>query len=57
MRINELLIRLLPGLFAYQVFMVAAPTPTVEALLDSSMRESTKRADALAGTAAGERAR
>src|SRR6185295_9645367 len=57
MRINELLIRLLPGLFAYQVFMVATPTPTVEALLDRSMNESTRRADALAATAAGERAR
>jgi glycosyltransferase involved in cell wall biosynthesis len=57
LRINEWLIRLLPGLFAYQVFMVATPTPTVEALLDRSMNESTRRADALAATAVGERSR
>jgi len=57
MRINELLIRLWPGLFAYQVFMVATPMPTVEALLDRSMHASTTRAAALAGSAAGERSR
>jgi len=56
-RINEMLIRLLPGLFAYQVFMVATPTSTVEALLDNSIAESTRRAGALAGAAAGDRGR
>jgi hypothetical protein len=56
MRVNELLIRLLPGLFAYQVFMVVTPTPTVEALLDNSILESTRRAKALTGAAAGDRA-
>ena len=52
-RINDALIRLLPGLFAYQVFMVAVPTPTVDALLDASMTESSRKSDALAGAAAG----
>ena len=56
MRVNELLIRLAPGLFAYQIFMEATPTPTVEALLDNSIRESTKRADVLAASGV-ERAR
>ena len=57
LRVNALLIRLMPGLFAYQIFMVVTPTPTVGALLDRSMTESTRRAGALAGAAAGERAR
>jgi glycosyltransferase involved in cell wall biosynthesis len=51
MRANELLIRLMPGLFAYQIFMVATPTPTVDALLDNSIDESTKRAGVLASGA------
>jgi glycosyltransferase involved in cell wall biosynthesis len=49
-RLNELLIRVAPGLFAYQIFMDATPTPTVEALLDTSISESTKRADVLAAS-------
>ena len=53
MRVNDLLIRLLPGLFAYQVFMVVTPTPTVEALLDRSMDASSTRADALAAAGTG----
>lgn len=56
LRINEWLITLLPGLFAYQVFMEATPTATVEALLDTSMTESTRRAGVLAVAAAGKRA-
>jgi glycosyltransferase involved in cell wall biosynthesis len=56
-RLNELLIRLAPGLFAYQIFMVATPTPTVEALLDNAIRESTKRADVLAAASGVERPR
>ena len=52
LRANELLIRVLPGLFAYQIFMIATPTPTVEALLDTSIDESTKRASALAASGA-----
>jgi glycosyltransferase involved in cell wall biosynthesis len=55
--INELLIWLMPGLFAYQVFMEVIPLPTVDALLDASMGESTRRAGALAVAAAGERVR
>ena len=53
MRVNDLLIRLMPGLFAYQVFMVATPTPTVDALLDRSMDASSTRAEALAAAGAG----
>jgi hypothetical protein len=53
MRVNELLIRVAPGLFSYQIFMVATPRPTVEALLDNSISESTKRADVLAAAASG----
>jgi len=56
MRVNQLLIRLAPGLFAYQVFMEATPTPTVDALLDNSISESSKRADVLAASGV-ERAR
>ena len=52
-RVNDLLIRLAPGLFAYQVFMIAVPTPTVSALLDASLTESSRKADAFAGAAAG----
>jgi glycosyltransferase involved in cell wall biosynthesis len=56
-RLNELLIRLAPGLFAYQIFLVATPTPTVEALLDNSISESTKRADVLAAASGVDRSR
>jgi hypothetical protein len=37
--------------------MVVTPTPTSRALLDSSMTETMKRADARADTAAGGRVR
>lgn len=52
-RVNDWLIGLAPGLFAYQMFMVAIPTPTVEALLDASLSESSRKADALAEAAGG----
>ena len=42
------------GLFAYQVFMVAVPTPTVDALLNRSISEGVRRGSALAGVAARE---
>jgi glycosyltransferase involved in cell wall biosynthesis len=48
-RLNAFLIRIASGLFSYQIFIVATPTPTVETLLDRSITESAKRADALAG--------
>jgi 2-polyprenyl-3-methyl-5-hydroxy-6-metoxy-1,4-benzoquinol methylase len=53
MRINAAFIRVLPGLFSYQVFMVAVPTPTVDALLDASLAESSRKSAELAGAAAG----
>jgi SAM-dependent methyltransferase len=46
---NNLLIRMAPGMFAYQIFMVVTPTATVETLLDNSISESARRASALAG--------
>jgi glycosyltransferase involved in cell wall biosynthesis len=54
-RVNDWLIRLVPGLFSYQIFIVATATPTVEALLDRSIAESGRRADALAGAGASSR--
>jgi glycosyltransferase involved in cell wall biosynthesis len=50
LRVNELLIRVLPGLFAYQIFMEVTPTPTVDALLDNSIDEGARRADDLAAS-------
>ena len=52
MRADELLIKMLPGLFSYQIFMVVAPMPTVDALLDNSIDEGTKRAGELAAAGA-----
>ena len=52
--INDFLIRLAPALFSYQIFMVVTPTPTVEALLDHSISESTRRARAVTGLGATE---
>ncbi|PWT86691.1 MAG: glycosyltransferase/methyltransferase [Blastocatellia bacterium] len=43
-RLNSILIRLSRGLFSYQIFLVASPLPTVEALLNKSVAESVKRA-------------
>jgi hypothetical protein len=43
-RLNELLIRLAKGLFAYQIFLVATPAPSLEALLDDSIETSRVRA-------------
>ena len=45
-RLNGWLIRLSPGLFAYQIFMRVAPTPTVDALLEDSIAGSLTRATA-----------
>jgi hypothetical protein len=46
-RINSALIRIWRGLFAYQVFLVATPLPTVEALLDDSIAASAGKESAL----------
>jgi glycosyltransferase involved in cell wall biosynthesis len=44
--LNQWLIRLLPGVFSYQIYLVATPQPTVDALLDDSIDASRRRADA-----------
>jgi glycosyltransferase involved in cell wall biosynthesis len=44
--LNSLLIRISRGLFAYQVFLVASPLPTVDALLDDSISTSARKAEA-----------
>jgi glycosyltransferase involved in cell wall biosynthesis len=44
--LNEWMIRLLPGVFAYQIYLVATPLPTVDALLDESIEASRLRAEA-----------
>ena len=46
-RINSALIRIWRGLFAYQVFLVATPLPTVDALLDDSIEVSASKKSAL----------
>ena len=43
--LNELLIRISKGLFAYQIFLVATPTPSVEALLEDSIAASEARVE------------
>jgi SAM-dependent methyltransferase len=48
--LNELLIRVSRGLFAYQIFLVATPKPTVDALLDRSIESGRQKADALAAS-------
>jgi glycosyltransferase involved in cell wall biosynthesis len=45
--VNTWLIRLSRGLFSYQVFLLASPMPTVDALLDDSIAGSAVRAEAL----------
>ena len=44
-KLNSVLIRLSPGLFSFQVFLVASPLPTVDALLDDSIAGSARRAE------------
>jgi glycosyltransferase involved in cell wall biosynthesis len=48
--LNSILLRILPGFFAYQIFMIVSPMPTVDALLDSSLRASQRRSAALGVT-------
>jgi 2-polyprenyl-3-methyl-5-hydroxy-6-metoxy-1,4-benzoquinol methylase len=45
LRVNELLIRLSRGLFAYQIYIRAKPQPTVESLLNSARAESKIRSE------------
>jgi len=49
--LNDLLIRIWRGMFAYQIFLEATPTPSVDALLDDSIATGKERADALTGAA------
>jgi SAM-dependent methyltransferase len=46
-KINSALIRIWRGLFAYQVFLVATPLPTVDALLDDSIAASAGKKSAV----------
>jgi glycosyltransferase involved in cell wall biosynthesis len=53
--LNSLLLRILPGFFSYQIFMIVSPMPTVDALLDHSLKASERRRAAL-GAALGDEA-
>jgi hypothetical protein len=48
MRLQALLIRLSRGLFAYQMFMVVKPLPTLETLLQDAHRHSHQKSATLA---------
>jgi glycosyltransferase involved in cell wall biosynthesis len=48
LRINQLLIRLSKGVFAYQIFLTATPRPCIDALLDASMKTAKEKAETLA---------
>jgi SAM-dependent methyltransferase len=47
LRLNELLIHVSRGLFAYQILLVATPGPSVDALLDRSIESSRATRDEL----------
>jgi hypothetical protein len=47
LRLNRLLLRLARGLFAYQIFLVATPTPSLEALLEDTIETSRALAEEL----------
>jgi glycosyltransferase involved in cell wall biosynthesis len=49
--INEALIRLSKGLFAYQIFLIATPRPSVDALLDQSIASGREKAEAFTSAA------
>jgi len=42
---NQLLIRLLKGLFSYQIFVVAEPRPSLDTLLQTAVQHSSTRAE------------
>lgn len=44
MRVNQVLIRISKALFAYQIFLVVRPLPTLAALLNDSHRHAAQRA-------------
>ena len=43
--INRMLMRLLAGVFSYQIMIVARPRPTIDSLLASAVGESIKRSE------------
>jgi SAM-dependent methyltransferase len=47
LRINQLLIRISKGLFAYQIFLTAGPRLSIDGLLESSMRTAREKAERL----------
>ena len=42
---NQLLIRLLKGLFSYQIFVVAEPRPSLDTLLQTAVEHSSTRTE------------
>jgi 2-polyprenyl-3-methyl-5-hydroxy-6-metoxy-1,4-benzoquinol methylase len=54
-RMNAWLIALWPSLFAYQIFLRIRPYPTVDHLLDDTIRHSVERTTAQAGAWNGDR--
>lgn len=53
---NGLLNRIAKGLFAYQIFMIATPLPTVDALLDDSITSSEAKSSRIRADEPGPRA-
>ena len=51
LRINQWLIRLSRGLFAYQIFLISTPRPSVDALLDQSIESGREKAGTLTSAA------
>jgi SAM-dependent methyltransferase len=48
LRINQMLIRLSRGLFAYQIYLTATPRLSVDGLLDASIKTAREKAEQLA---------
>jgi glycosyltransferase involved in cell wall biosynthesis len=48
LRINQFLIRLSRGLFAYQIFLTVAPRRSIDGLLDASIKTAQEKAQQLA---------
>ena len=53
---NEWMNAVLPGLFAYQIFLEARPLATVDALLDDAIRASQEKAEPVAEVTGAARA-
>jgi hypothetical protein len=53
---NDWMNALLPGLFAYQIFLEARPLTTVDALLDDAIRTAQEKAEPVAEVAGSARA-